>query len=70
MVTTYYMLEEGFSGIDCCILFDISRKHSAELHRIYILAVCSCPLSLRHITFLLLPDSLGTYGEIEQRSLS
>lgn len=25
-------------------LFDISKKHSAELHRIYILSMCSCPL--------------------------
>jgi len=24
-------------------LFDISKTHSAELHRIYILAMCSCP---------------------------
>jgi len=44
MVTTYYTLGGRLVSHRLLYLFDISKKHSAELHRIYILAMCSCPL--------------------------
>jgi hypothetical protein len=46
-------------------LFDISKKHSAELHRIYILAMCSCPLGklLKQVALLYtFADNHGTRG--------